>query len=119
MTRFPDDDDKLAHFLRRHQGAPPPARPDLEEQLMAAVEAHPLPTAEPATVVPLLRPERRRRRQMVSGTIAASLVIGMVGYQLHAMKQQREADLARLEDFIETSWNGTVSDPTTDELFPL
>ena len=41
MTKFPDDDERLVDFLRQHASAVPPAAPNLEQQVMAAVAASP------------------------------------------------------------------------------
>ena len=61
MTLSPHDDARLVDFLRRHRPEPPPTAPNLEAQIMAAVE--PLP------------PTAGHRRRWAWPALAASLVL--------------------------------------------
>lgn len=59
MTQIPPEEQQLQEFLRKHPPTPPPAAPDLEEQLMKAVAESPqisvrLWTLPPALVAGLL-----------------------------------------------------------------
>lgn len=98
MTR-PPEDDRLVEFLRSHQPVPPPARPALEHQIMAAVER-----AEKPPV--LQEPHRAWHRRAFIPAIAASCLVawgGWVGWR----DFRQPAELAAA-DFLAETWVDSV-----------
>lgn len=109
MKPFPEDDPRLSVFLKQHRPDIPPASPDLEAQIMAAIATTPqqLATVEP----PLLPRSRwtRSKRWVVPSAIAAGLLVSLMSYRsLTPAPTLSEAELAELETFIETTWHDPV-----------
>ncbi|MEH1793391.1 MULTISPECIES: hypothetical protein [unclassified Nostoc] len=98
MTQPPDDDSDLINFLCQHRPEVPPASPDLEQQILQQVKACPLP--------PLRHYSRLR---LVLPALAAGLVAAIVGYRAFIPVQPSPAELATLQNFIESNWQDTVS----------
>jgi len=116
MRLQPEEDRSLTDFLKQHRPPVPPAAADLEDRLMAAVMDTPVqvPTAQ-------RQQSYRRVLWLVPSAIAAGLV-AIVGYQTLVPPQPTEAELAELETFIESTWQGTLAEqPTTEteEIYPL
>ncbi len=124
MRPLPEDDLRLAAFLKAHRPPVPPSDPALEEQLLAAIATTPqeIPTIAPQTVRQLTK---RRRGWVLPGAIAASLVVTAIGYQTLRPQPQptaelSAAELAELETFIESTWQDPVAEQPVvyaDELF--
>ncbi|MEH1923716.1 hypothetical protein [Nostoc sp.] len=98
MTQPPNDDRELINFLYQHCPDVPPASPDLEQQILQQVKAWPQ--------APLRHYSRPR---FVLPALAAGLVVAIVGYRAFISAQSSPAELATLEGFIESNWQGTVS----------
>jgi anti-sigma factor RsiW len=98
----PNDDDRLKEFLRQHAGAVPPAAPNLEQQIMVAVASSP-------------QPARYRRLWFVPPAIAAALAIAWAGSRLLVPAPLSATELASLEAFMESNWNGVLSSPPTTQ----
>ncbi|MEH2073995.1 MAG: hypothetical protein V7K57_06320 [Nostoc sp.] len=98
MTQPPDDDSDLINFLCQHRPEVPPASPDLEQQILQQVKACPLP--------PL---RHYSRLSLVLPALAAGLVAAIVGYRAFIPVQPSPAELATLQNFIESNWQDTVS----------
>lgn len=114
----PDGDRPLTDFLKHHRPTVPSAAADLEDHLMATVMDTPqvLP-------VPSSRSQRTYRRILwvLPSAIAAGLV-AVIGHQTLSPPQFSEAELAELETFIESTWQGTLAEQPlteTEELYPL
>lgn len=100
----------------------PPAATDLEQQILQNVETLPLrhwgirdrdrrPTSMPTSL------KRRRPLWLVPSAVAASLVAAVVGYQALIPPPPTAAELAKLERFMETNWQGAIStSPDGDSL---
>ena len=123
MNQFPhddhaDDDHELVDFLRQHRPAVPPGDPSLEDRLFDAIAA----TSQPTALTPFRRstprPERSRA-WVVPYAIAASLIATAVSYRVLVPTQPSKADLATLQAFAESNWQGTFSSNTTDDPTPL
>ncbi|MEH2177610.1 hypothetical protein [Nostoc sp.] len=99
MTKLPNDDSDLINFLRQHRPEVPPAASDLEQQILQQVKTWPLP--------PLVHYFRLR---LVLPALAAGLVAAIVGYRTLMPTQPSPAEIATLQNFIESNWQGTVSD---------
>ncbi len=117
MSRPPADDRPLADFLQQHRPPVPPAHPDLEDRLLAAVLDTP-----PGVPGSVRRPMVQRRVLWVFPAAIAAGLVALVSYPTLFPPQPSEAQLAELETFIESTWQGTVAEqPDTDmeELYPL
>lgn len=113
--RDPDDsapDQALSDFLRQHRSVVPPAPNDLEDRLLAQVEA--LPHRHPGRFQPPLG----RRAWVVPSALAASLIAGFVGYRAVQLRQPSPTEIASLETFIETNWQNTVNDSSENDWLP-
>ncbi|NJP09973.1 MAG: hypothetical protein HC866_11225 [Leptolyngbyaceae cyanobacterium RU_5_1] len=117
MSLFPDDQ-PLTEFLQQHKPTVPAAAPSLEDQIVAVIEA----TPQELTNSPRALPPRsqvvwltRSRLAKVSVGIAAGVVATVVGYRMLLPSQPNEAEVAELEAFIQSTWDGTVADSPTDE----
>jgi hypothetical protein len=105
------DDHKLVDFLKQHRPSIPAADPALEDRLFDAIAA----TAQPTSLVDQ-RSSRSRRSVvwLVPSAIAAGLVATVVGYRTLVPAQPSATELASLEAFVESNWQGTLSN-TSDE----
>ncbi|MEH1874483.1 hypothetical protein [Nostoc sp.] len=97
MTQLPNDDPDLVNFLCQYRPEVQPASPDLEQQILQQVKAWPL------------SPLRHYSRIRFVLPVAAGLVAAIVGYRAFIPAQPSPAELATLETFIESNWQGTVS----------
>jgi hypothetical protein len=98
-NRLPDDD--LVAFLKQYRPASPPARSNIEEQLMELVTREPLPPA-------------RHSHQffwIISSAMAGSLLLSIGGYRWLNPSSQVAAKPEELESFMVDGWNSTVGDP--------
>ncbi|MEH2272147.1 MAG: hypothetical protein V7K68_27615 [Nostoc sp.] len=98
MTQFPNDDPDLINFLCQHCPEVPPASPDLEQQILRQVKTW----SEPPK-------SHYSRLRLIVPALAAGLVAAIVGYRVFVPTQPSLAELATLEGFIESNWQGTVS----------
>jgi hypothetical protein len=121
------NDPQLSAFLRQHKPLVPAGTADLEQHIMDCLDVVPLeparlsvsPMAVPAMVIPW---RSRRSLWVVSSTLAAGFVAAFVGYRALIPPTPNYAELADLETFIESTWDGSVSSQpaelsTPDELF--
>ncbi|MCW5315111.1 hypothetical protein GTQ43_15220 [Nostoc sp. KVJ3] len=98
MTQLPNDNRNLINFLSQHCPEVPPASPDLEQQILQQVKTWPQ------------SPVRHYSRpRLVLPALAAGLVAAIVGYRAFIPAQPSPAELATLQNFIESNWQGTVS----------
>jgi hypothetical protein len=101
-------DDRLVQFLHQYRPCPPPETRGLEDQILAEIQS--------------LNPEslrgQRRRKVWLFGAIAASLILGIGGYAgwstQMASQPLSEEEIASLDRFLQTTWEGTVS-PSSQE----
>ncbi|MBD1805995.1 hypothetical protein H6F98_11090 [Microcoleus sp. FACHB-SPT15] len=98
MTQCPDDEKQWQEFLRQHRSTPPPAKADLEEQLMNAVEKSQSPVSRQLWAVPPV--------------IAASLLMAWSGYRT-LIPFPELSNSASLEAFLENNWEGVVGETST------
>lgn len=121
MNLFPEDDRPLTNFLKQNRPSVPLASTNLEDQILTLVEI----TPQQLQIVE--RPQRRihpRRPVLwfVTSAIAAGFVAIVVGHRSFMSSQSNEAELAELQTFIESTWDGTVAESptaTAEELHPL
>ena len=104
------DDDRLADFLRRHRPDPPAASPELEDQIMAAIQVD----------TQSLNHHRRNRAawqpRFAMPALAASVLLAWAGWTSWRNLPQREAELAGVDDFLTETWYGSVYG---DEIYRL
>ncbi|XGV94922.1 MAG: hypothetical protein ACAF41_19535 [Leptolyngbya sp. BL-A-14] len=118
MSQIPNDDHELVAFLKQHRPQAPPADSALEARLFDAIDA--LPPQE--NLVPFRRSQPRTRRSLVwlvPPTLAAGLVASILGYRVLVPAKPTATDLASLQAFMESNWQGTVNSSSTDEELPL
>ena len=106
MTQF-SQDDRLVKFLRQHTSNAPPAAPDLEQQIMKAVAASPQQSA------------LVRRQWIVPSAIAAGVLISWTCYRALTPAKPTAAEVAGLETFMESNWDGALGGSAEAESFPL
>lgn len=110
----PNDDHELVDFLKQYRPSLPPADSALEERLFDAIDA--MPPQE--TLLPFSRSQPRSRRSpvwLLPPTLAAGLLASVVAYRTLVPAKPSAAELANLQAFIESNWQGTVSSNTTDD----
>lgn len=103
MTRFPQDDDKLVKFLRRYRPLPPPARVNLERQLLQAIASQ-------------TRPRQQVRPAYLFWTLASACLGGLLlawgGNRWFSPQPfpQVTASSEDLEVFLMESWQGALGE---------
>ncbi len=113
MTQFLNDDKDLVNFLRQHRPEVPPASADLEQQILQNVETlHPISLPAPKV-------RRRSPFWLVPSVMAASLVAAVVSYRTLIPAQPSAAELVKLEKFMESNWQGTVSEYPEGDIFSM
>lgn len=120
MRHLPKDDERLVDFLRQNFPPPPAASSDLEAQILKSIALLPTECDREA-----LTPNLQRRLWRVpplsrwgGAIVAASLLAAWTGYRLLAPQSPSSAELMSLEAFVETNWNGVVSDtPPVEPVF--
>ncbi|MBW4695375.1 MAG: hypothetical protein KME27_26805 [Lyngbya sp. HA4199-MV5] len=119
MSQIPHDDQELVAFLKQHRPQAPPPDPALESRLFDAIDA--LPPQE--KLVPFRRSQPRARRSslvwLVPPTLAAGLVASIISYQAMVPAKPNATELANLQAFVESNWQGTVNSSSTDEELPV
>lgn len=117
MTQLSSDDQKLQAFLRQHRPVPPPASPELEEQLMQAIAFDAKTTVDKQTNLALAKsqkPNQARLLWLIPSTIAASLLI--IWSSSHLLIPAPELANASLESFLETNWNDVTGETTINNI---
>ncbi len=112
------DDLALIQFLRQHRPPVPTAPPDLEDRIVAALDAPliSMPLSTPLTSTD--RPERSRRlRWLLPATLAASLVAGVCSYQVLRTSPEPDPEVAKLEAFIDSTWSTPTDNPESEADF--
>ena len=103
MIRFPQDDEKLVAFVRRHRPVPPPAAMGLEQQLMQRVEKEAIDCHKTAKI-----------RFLIPATCAAALIFAGGVHNWFAQQHQLQFTVRsqdqELETFLRESWQGTVGE---------
>lgn len=102
MSHISPDDDRLLEFLHQHRPDAPPAAADLEQRVMEGIEIIPQQPAK-ESILPI------PRNWLLSGALAASLLIAIGGYRLLAPSTPSVAEKANLEAFLVESWDGVVT----------
>lgn len=108
MKPAPDDDPRLAEFLRQHRPPVPPASLELEEHLMAAIATTPQPTEPPG----LRMLSQRSPLWFIPPVVAAGMVGTVIASRLLAPAPS--AEFANLETFVEESYM-PVSERSPDD----
>jgi hypothetical protein len=114
------EDQPLAEFLQRHRPLAPPAAPDLEQRIMQSVQATPFAgNTGKRSVGSVLQLTSGRGRLWagVSSAIAAGLALVVSLSSTLTPTPVDSAELAKLELFLQSNWNGVVEVPEEEELF--
>lgn len=94
---LPPDDDRLIEFMRIHRPQTPPASPELEAQVMAAVQrTQQLPT------------KQHYRRPWRLPALAASLFLTWSGWVMLRPPSPSETELATVNEFLVATWHDTA-----------
>ena len=115
MSQFPNDDHELVDFLKQHCPLTPLANPALEERLFEAIAAE----TQQENLIQLRRSQPRSRRNLVwfvPPALAAGLLASVVGYHALVPTKPSATELANLQAFMESNWQGTVSSNTADDI---
>jgi hypothetical protein len=99
MTQFPDDE-RLIEFLRQYRPEVPPAKPNLEQQILQSLEA------APSRARPSLRIIKPTIAKLVTG-MAAGMLLVLGGYRLLT---PAFVDTASLETFMVNNWDGIIGE---------
>ncbi len=110
MTKLPSDDQELQAFLHQHRPVPPPAPPELEEQLMIAITLNNTTTNKQLNlaIAKTKKPNRVKQFWVIPSSIAAGLLV--TWSSLHLLLPATELANANLESFLETNWNDVTGD---------
>jgi hypothetical protein len=136
MKQPPEDDHRLVAFMRQHKPpVPSNPSPQLEQQLMAAVDAARCSgsTRQTASRLTLNIGFGQRWVWLPIGAIATVATVMMAIWAnppawQSVVHSPRDAELAELESFIESSWydstsdsppNSTIANPTSQDVFWL
>lgn len=110
MKPAPDDDSRLAEFLRQHRPSVPPASLELEEHLMAAIATTPQSTESPG----LRLLSQRSPLWFIPPVIAAGIVVTVISVRL--LSPSPSPEFASLETFVDDSYTPVSERSTDDEL---
>jgi hypothetical protein len=107
MTHLPDDDERLISFLKQYHPVPPPAKADLEMQLMELVTREPPPIKH-----------SHQFFWIISSAMAGSLVLAIGGYRFFTPTPKMAANPEELETFLVDNWNSSVEEiPTITPMY--
>ncbi|WP_448561234.1 hypothetical protein [Trichothermofontia sp.] len=120
-----NDDHKLVQFLRQHRPPVPPAAPNLEDRIMAALET--TTWEQPSLSPPLAIRSRsspwylQARRWWVAGmALTVGVFAAWMGQRAWLTAQTPSpTEIAEMEQFMEQSWQGVVASSTTDVYSPF
>jgi hypothetical protein len=107
MNKFPEDDEQLVKFLRQHTGTVPPAAQDLEEQIITTISSAPQ------------RSSRQQLKWIFPTAIAAGLLLAWTSYRVLMPTSPSPAEVASLEAFLESNWDGVLNSDAEADSFPL
>lgn len=100
MNQPPEKPDCLVDFLRQHRPDIPPASPQLEQRILATV------AGDRSTA----RRYSPRTLWLIVPSIAASLSLTFWGIKPWIFSPFPARDLAQIEAFMESAWNGLLQD---------
>jgi hypothetical protein len=109
MSKFSDDDDNLANFIRQYRPEVPPVSPNLENKILQDVEKLHIVSLPPK------RQHYRWRKMFILGAIASGLLAVIFGYRALIPATPSPAELASLENFMESNWQGAVGNAASEE----
>lgn len=102
----PSQDDRLVTFLRSHRPLPPPAKVDVENQIMAAIQSE-------STIASQAKSARLGRRQWAIPALAASLLLGWGSWATLRSPTLPTSTSSDLDTFITDTWySATYGDDT-------
>jgi hypothetical protein len=98
----PKDDKELINFVKEYHPQVPNASPELEAKILQQI------SQEKRENVVNLKPLNRRLFYLFPSSLAAGLVIFIATSRLMP-HQPTDAELSKIESFMENNWHGTVS----------
>ncbi len=112
MTKFSNDDEPLVEFLQKHRPHIPEGKADLEAQIMAVI-------SNSETILQLNQSNRFMQNVgrgfhwwlwFIPAAIAAVVLMTWGGQRYLSASKPNPAQLASLEAFIESNWDGSGVD---------
>lgn len=107
MNQPNDPDRRLVQFLRKYAPDVPPPSPELEDRTIDALDDRPGP-------IPVNR-AKLRPLWLVPVGIAAGLVMTWNGTRSPVPSQPSTEELAQLETYMETTWDGVLGETSLTE----
>ncbi len=105
MNQHPEKPDCLVDFLHQYRPEIPPASPQLEERILAAVAGdHARAT----------RRKSHRLLWLIFPSIAGSFALAFFGMKPWQPSSSSAPELAQIEAFMEYTWNGVLEDKMLD-----
>lgn len=123
MTKLPTDDERLVNFLKTNRPNVPPASPDLEAQILQAVE---LETSVHESHFFSHSPAKCKRLWLFPPAIAVGVLLAMASDSWRsnniwgttwATTNPNDAELVSLEEFLENSWHDVINHSQPPEQF--
>ena len=137
MNPFPQDDEDLVQFLRRHRSDPPAASPDLENQILESLPSIELSSQDDEVLIQFLRRHRSElpiasrslenrivqslpqrglaTRSRLTVMFAAGIAASFIGVMFATPVRSPAPDAATLEAFMESNWSTTLDGGSTSE----
>lgn len=122
----PSSEQELVNFLKQHRPHIPEAAPDLEQKILAAIESN------QASVFQETHRKKTRlsasaksddrlkispvSKWALSSAIAASLLAVWSGYRPFETAQLPDKEIAQLEAFLVTNWEGVLHDSPQESM---
>lgn len=102
-----NSDERLVNFIRKYRSSPPPPKVNLEEDLMAQIEA------EPQAEKVISFPQLSHQKWAFGGVIAASVLLLFTSVRLLQPTPSSPQQTAELEAFLTENWEAiTIPSPT-------
>jgi hypothetical protein len=111
-----NSDKKLVDFLKQYRPILPEAAPDLEQNLLAALERNEVDRPDRKNLESQLTASHKRSKitcfpkWAFPATIAAGLLVVWSGYRALDTAQLPADETAQLEAFLVTNWEGVLND---------
>ncbi|MEL7035719.1 MAG: hypothetical protein AAFO04_08910 [Cyanobacteria bacterium J06592_8] len=103
MSESPNDE-PLIHFLKQYRSTPPEASPDLEDQIIAALDTNDDQLEDSISTRPSVP------IKWVSSLIAASFTLFWIVHRTLLSSPVSPIEQSQLEGFIESSWDGAMQE---------
>ncbi|MEG5035503.1 hypothetical protein [Microcoleus sp. AT3-D2] len=121
----PSSDQELVNFLKRNRPNIPEAIPDLEQKILAAIESNQASVFHETNCKKTRSSASAKSDDLkissvskwaLSSAIAASLLVFWSGYRPFQTAQLRDKEIAQLEAFLVTNWEGVLHDSPQESM---